>query len=112
MAPNSITESSSILTAQPLEEFHLFGELPTELRLQIWGSTIKSRIVRVDDLSGDHGPAILWTCQESRSVSRPLYQDYRATRVSDGVKVGFFINLDIDVFEVCNFDDEYRNRFQ
>ena len=69
-------------------------------------------MIRIDDLSGDRGPALLRTCRDSRAVARPKYQDYRATRIRDSVKIGFFVNPSIDIFEVCQFGDEHHDRWQ
>lgn len=91
--------------------FHLFLDLPTELRLQIWERALQPRLVNIDDLSGDRGPAILRVNRESRSVSRPKYKVFRATRVRDNEKVGFFINPSIDAFSVCQFVEDH-NRWQ
>jgi len=107
------TDSLDIIPA-PLQEFHLFSKLPIELQLQIWEKAAQiPRMIDIDNLSGDHGPALLRTCRDSRAFTRPKYQDYRATRIRDSVKVGFFVNPAIDVFRVCQFDDdESHNRWQ
>ena len=105
------TGSDSCGASTRLTEFPLFPQLPTELRLQIWERVIQPRLVNVDDLSGDRGPAILRVNRESRSLSRPKYEVYRATRVRDGEKVGFFINPSIDAFSVCEFAEDH-NRWQ
>lgn len=94
-----------------LKQFHLFPELPTELRLQIWEKALQPRLVNIDDLSGDRGPSILRVNHESRRVSRPKYENFRATRVRDDENVGFFINPAMDVFSVCQFGEEH-NRWQ
>jgi 2EXR family len=112
MTVDSIASESFDINPRPLQEFHLFPHLPIELRLQIWEKTVQPRMICIDDLSGDRGPAILRTCRDSRAVARPKYQDYRATRIQDNVRVGFLINPAIDVFEVCQFGDKNRNRWQ
>ena len=111
-AADRTTSDGCYIMAQPAQEFHLFPNLPIELRLQIWEKAMLPRMIRADDLSGDRGPALLRTCRDSRAVTRPKYQDYRATRIRDSVKVGFFVNPSIDIFEVCQFDDEHHNRWQ
>ena len=112
MAAERATTDGRDVGTPPLQEFHLFPQLPIELRLQIWEKAIQPRMIRIDDLSGDRGPALLRTCRDSRAVARPKYQDYRATRIRDSVKVGFFVNPSIDIFEVCQFGDEHHNRWQ
>jgi hypothetical protein len=104
--PNTNGSSNSCNTAQ-LTEFHLFPALSIELRLHIWKHAIQPRLVNLDDLSGDRGPAILRVNRESRSVSRPKYEVYPTTRVREDkaghlrIKtVGFFINPAIDAFNV------------
>jgi hypothetical protein len=112
MAADSTAGDSFGLNPPPLQEFHLFPQLPIELRLQIWEKTIQPRMICIDDLSGNRGPSILRTCRDSRAVSLPKYQDFRATRIRDNVRVGFFVNTSIDILEVCQFGDEDRNRWQ
>lgn len=114
MASDSTTNDSLKISSAPLQEFHLFAELPIEIQLQIWEKAAQvPRMIDIDNLSGDRGPALLRTCRDSRAITRPKYQDFRATRIRDSVKVGFFVNISIDVFRVCQFnDEESHNRWQ
>lgn len=69
-----------------MDRFHLFPQLPTELRAIIWQLAVQPRFITVG--TNDHCiPAVLQACSESRSLTRPLFTTHGGTRLSDGGKI-------------------------
>jgi hypothetical protein len=83
--------------------FHLFQQLPLELRMQIWASAfVDDRILKVRRLypsreywSPSPVPAVTRTCQESRK-----YCSYRKAFVAEGVPRYIWSKLDSDIIQM------------
>ncbi|KJZ70220.1 hypothetical protein HIM_10406 [Hirsutella minnesotensis 3608] len=76
--------------------FHLFSQLPTELRQLIWELSMEPREVIVGGLvrrSSTPAPPLLQVCKESRSY---LQNRYKTCVLSGDLKKSRLINFDID----------------
>ncbi|GAW18671.1 hypothetical protein ANO14919_081520 [Xylariales sp. No.14919] len=101
--------------------FTLFPNLPSELRLLIWDSTLVPRVFRVGigvnaktavaDWSPDGNPVALRVCAESRAValqrltvSLPIYQYHEESALRFAKR---YLDPDVDVVAVdCRFGSE------
>lgn len=53
----SSVQSAAAALVAPLNEFHLFGDLPTELRLKIWNLSFLPRVVELRPTRPNYSPA-------------------------------------------------------
>ncbi|WYZ40961.1 hypothetical protein EsH8_IV_001302 [Colletotrichum jinshuiense] len=96
--------ASSTLERKETAIFHLFPQLPTELRIKIWKATSESRILVIiicenHFWSPNPVPAVLQACRESRSFS-----SYRKAFTTPAEPVSRYIwaDFDLDTVQACS----------
>ncbi|RKF64528.1 hypothetical protein OnM2_018042 [Erysiphe neolycopersici] len=101
----------------PNNQFHLFGLLPTELRLSIYALSLPRRILTVNYDSPTNSftsptalPSLLSTCVESRIVAQKHYSLSFGTNTS---KAKIYFNPDLDTLYIprCSemgYDEDFR----
>jgi len=110
----TLTSSSPATASSPLTEFHLFPQLPGELRLKIWKLALSTpRVVDIDctkqSVEGERRwverfysstpqPALLHACQESRfeALSTNTYLPAFTTKHSPNV---IYVSFDQDTIQ-------------
>ena len=98
--------------------FHLFPDLPVEIRLKIWNLTTVPQFIRIFPTEPTHrydwtakdghrGPVTLYANSESWNELRPKYE-YLPIHGHDGsLLCGFFVNFSLDTLYTASMDENF-----
>jgi len=126
MAAHSVDDSVFALSHLPfslddtqnqstfLSEFHLFGDLPSELRLRIWGFSLRGKVITRTWNNDKFGyslrrrvPPVLQVCNETRSLfirneppETPSSGKYQLVSLWETNEGGVYINWAIDEVQI------------
>lgn len=117
LAVNLPFSNRPIVKCNKLDHFHLFSQLPTELRLNIYSLSLPQRILTIHYEAASNKfvsptalPALLSTCVESRYVAKKWFGLYFGTASSEP-RIYFSPLLDTVYLPRCGqmgYDENFR----